>query len=34
MPATDDLVAAWEKPFLPEDLGGCPPQAELPSTWL
>ena len=32
--AMDDLVAAWEKPFLPEDQGGCPPQAELPSPWL
>jgi len=26
-----DLVAAWEKPFLPEAQGGCPPQQELPS---
>ena len=28
--STDDLVAAWEKPFLPEAQGGCPPQQELP----
>ena len=25
------LVAAWEKPFLPVEFGGCPPQEELPS---
>ena len=25
----DDLVAAWQKPFLPEAQGGCPPQAEM-----
>ena len=27
----DQLVAAWEKPFLPEEQGGCPAQQELPS---
>mgnify|MGYP004092004777 FL=1 len=32
--AMDDLVAAWEKPFLPEDQGGCPPQAGLPAPRL
>ena len=26
-----ELVAAWEKPFLPEVQGGCPAQQELPS---
>ena len=25
---TDDLVAAWEKPFLNESQGGCAPQAQ------
>jgi len=25
---TEALVAAWEKPFLPEAEGGCPPQTE------
>jgi len=25
-----ELVAAWEKPFLPEDAGGCPAQMEMP----
>lgn len=26
-----DLIAAWEKPFLPVAKGGCPPQEERPS---
>ena len=26
-----ELVAAWEKPFLTEDQGGCPAQEERPS---
>jgi len=28
----DDLKAAWVKPFLTEEQGGCPPQTEL-SSW-
>ena len=29
-----ELVAAWERPFLSEAEGGCPPQKELPSPFL
>ena len=27
----ESLIEAWEKPFLPEESGGCPPQQQLPS---
>ena len=29
-----ELVAAWEKPFLPEAQGGCPAKQEMPSWYV